>query len=152
MAGVNRIPIYVGEDELHKQMVLVGWGGTGTFATGIPSGWEQLGQIPTRRAGFTEVNRVQLENLQHLITRVRPRGASLDLEAFPCSGDSGGPLLFSTSGGIRIAGVLSSFETRGENDSKTSTVTCYGAEMRYTRVSTFCAMDRVRDERGLWRR
>jgi hypothetical protein len=136
--GVGPIPIYVGRNELQKPMVLVGWGGTGTFATGILSGWEQAGQIPTRRAGVAEVVRIVTQpNFHQLITRVRPRGASLDLEACTWSGDSGGPLLFSTSTGTRIAGLVSRVEAIGEKDAITSVVTCYRSESGYVRVSAF---------------
>ena len=111
----ERRDIYRGTDEVGQTFQLVGYGKTGTGATGdtMPSG--------TKRQGLNVFDTAADNKLQVVFSR-------FDGEEFPAHGDSGGPDLLDG----RIAGVNSALrETFGDINAR------FGEQAFSTRVSSF---------------
>lgn len=121
---VAPVPLYRGSDEVGQVIVMPGWGGTGTGATGL--GVED---------GLFRVaeNRVDRAENQRLYWRFDDpaNGLALTLEGISGPGDSGGPALLLTPDGWRIAGVSSGQDTMGGPEG------LYGVEEAFVRISEF---------------
>lgn len=105
--GVNPIPLHVSPITVGQEGTLVGFGLSGTFATGADeSTLRKVGHPPTRRAGTTSIASMRAYEPDCLQTRVRDLDVASDLEAFGATGDSGGPFLIRTEAGVFVAGLI----------------------------------------------
>jgi len=116
------IPVYKDADEVGKQVIFVGRGGTGTGLTG------PIHEDRQKRGATNTVESVEREWLH--FTFHEPAAAT-DLEGISGPGDSGGPAFIQKSGKTYVAG-LSVWGQPGKNGRGT-----YGAQEGYTRVSSY---------------
>jgi len=122
------MPLFTGDDELHQEVSLLGWGYYGIGTTG-----RQFDDATLRLAN----NRVEDADRRIRILfddpHQRPESAALRLEGMPSLGDSGGPALIRTVTGYSLAGVAVG-ELRGEDYSEQSQGN-YGSIAVYERIS-----------------
>lgn len=121
---VAPVPLYRGDDEAGRIIVMPGWGGTGNGVTGLGTE-DGLFRIAE--------NRVDRAENQRLYWRfdAPSTGQALPLEGISGPGDSGGPALLQTPQGWHIAGVSSGQDTMGGPEG------LYGVEESFVRISSF---------------
>jgi hypothetical protein len=123
VTGITSMALYAGRDEEGKDVVFVGFGGTGTGLSGPRS--EEDG---AKRGATNRVDRAT-ENWIEFTFDAPPGGT--DLEGISGPGDSGGPAIIEVSGVPHVAGV-SIWGQPGARGRGT-----YGAREGYTRVSSY---------------
>lgn len=121
---IEPIPLYEGNDERGRVVLMPGWGGFGNGLDGL-----------TEEDGLLRVaeNRVEAARDNFLIMSFDdPRsgtGRALHLEGISGPGDSGNPALIGTPQGWRVAGIGSAQRTFGRSEG------LYGADEYYVRIS-----------------
>ncbi|MEM6429557.1 MAG: trypsin-like serine protease [Deinococcota bacterium] len=104
VTDVEPLPLYDQQDEVGQKAIMLGWGAFSTGDKGIFDGEENYDGC----FRHTENRISQIRNGMLAFTFDRPSSKEvLPLEGVNGPGDSGGPLLLSTSEGIKIAGVSS---------------------------------------------
>ncbi len=121
---VAPVPLYRVGDEVGRIIVMPGWGGTGTGATGLDV---EDGQF---RIAENRVDRMENQRLYWRFD-APSTGQALTLEGISGPGDSGGPALLQTPDGWHIAGVSSGQDTMGGPEG------LYGVEESFVRISEF---------------
>lgn len=107
--GIAPIPCYIGNQEVGRQITLVGFGGTGTFETGGPKGPAvvEFIKIPNLQRDKWAGTDIVIENRdKFFLTRVDPAETATELEAGFSGGDSGGPALIDVNGQTYVAGLI----------------------------------------------
>jgi hypothetical protein len=124
VSGVEPLPLYRRDDEVGREVVLPGWGGSGDGVTG-------LGRADGRfRLARNRVEQASGERLTWTFSDPHSEAGALPLEGISGPGDSGGPALVEVDGQWWVAGVSSSQRTHGGPEG------LYGVEEVYVRVSS----------------